>query len=100
MVKSGIKIKSLTLKSIKCFDHVELNCTRDDSSVYQWTVLLGNNNTGKTSLLKAIANLQPVVYQKSSGTGNKISMNDSEEKAMFKCVQLAAMGPLFIILDG
>lgn len=33
----------------------ELSCEKPDGSVNQWTVLLGNNNTGKTSILKAIA---------------------------------------------
>ena len=28
-------------------------------SIYQWTVLLGNNNTGKTNILKAIAGMRP-----------------------------------------
>jgi len=27
--------------------------------IHQWTVILGNNNTGKTNILKAIANLEP-----------------------------------------
>lgn len=61
MRKTDIKIKTISLKSYKCFEDIEIDCTQEDkSSVYQWTVLLGNNNTGKTSLLKAIANLRPV----------------------------------------
>lgn len=38
---------------------MEIDCKKDESTLYQWTVLLGNNNTGKTSLLKAIAGLRP-----------------------------------------
>lgn len=61
MGKTDIKIRTVSLKSFKCFENIEIDCTQEDkSSVYQWTVLLGNNNTGKTSLLKAIANLRPV----------------------------------------
>lgn len=60
MRKTDIKIKTISLKSYKCFEDIKIDCTQEDkSSVYQWTVLLGNNNTGKTSLLKAIANLRP-----------------------------------------
>lgn len=60
MNSSGIKFRSISLKSFRSFDDFEINCEKDDSSLYQWTVLLGNNNTGKTSILKAIANLRPV----------------------------------------
>lgn len=61
MGKTDIKIRTVSLKSFKCFEDIKIDCTQEDkSSVYQWTVLLGNNNTGKTSLLKAIANLRPV----------------------------------------
>lgn len=59
MSGQGIKIEHVSIRSFKCFEEVELDCTREDSSVYQWTVLLGNNNTGKTSLLKAIAGMRP-----------------------------------------
>ena len=57
---SSIKFRSISLKSFRSFDDFEINCEKDKSSLYQWTVLLGNNNTGKTSILKAIANLRPV----------------------------------------
>lgn len=59
-MNSGIKFRSISLKSFRSFDDFEINCEKDDSSLYQWTVLLGNNNTGKTGILKAIANLRPV----------------------------------------
>ncbi len=60
---SSIKFRSISLKSFRSFDDFEINCEKDESSLYQWTVLLGNNNTGKTSILKAIANLRPVKAQ-------------------------------------
>ena len=62
MNSSGIKFRSISLKSFRSFDDFEINCKKDDSSLYQWTVLLGNNNTSKTSILKAIANLRPVIF--------------------------------------
>ena len=57
---SSIKFRSISFKSFRTFDDFKINCEKDESSLYQWTVLLGNNNTGKTSILKAIANLRPV----------------------------------------
>lgn len=55
----GVKIQSVSFKSFKCFEDMEIDCKKDESTLYQWTVLLGNNNTGKTSLLRAIADLRP-----------------------------------------
>jgi len=35
---------------------------RDENGfIHQWTVILGNNNTGKTNFLKAVAGLEPIV---------------------------------------
>ncbi|MCM1092406.1 MAG: AAA family ATPase [Lachnospiraceae bacterium] len=62
-VMSSMKFRSVSLKNYKCFDDVALNFERKDSSIYQWTILLGNNNTGKTNLLKAIANLRPAGFK-------------------------------------
>lgn len=59
-MNNGIKFRSISLKSFRSFDDFEINCEKDGSSLYQWTVLLGNNNTGKTGILKAIANLRPI----------------------------------------
>ncbi len=36
-----------------------LNLLDNSGHLYQWTVFLGNNNTGKTNLLKAVADLEP-----------------------------------------
>lgn len=52
------KIKSLTIENYKCFEKVECSFKNGDESVYQWNVFLGNNNSGKTNLLKIIAGLR------------------------------------------
>jgi predicted ATP-binding protein involved in virulence len=57
---NDIKIRSISLKSFRSFDDLTIDCAKSEESLYQWTVLLGNNNTGKTSILKAIANLRPI----------------------------------------
>ena len=38
-----------------------INLIDRSGHVFQWTVFLGNNNTGKTNILKAIAGLEPIV---------------------------------------
>lgn len=60
MGNEDIKIKSIAIQKYKCFEDVVIDCSREDGSIYQWTVLLGNNNTGKTNFLKAIAYARPV----------------------------------------
>lgn len=60
-----IKIRSISLKSFKGFDDITIDCAKSDTELYQWTVLLGNNNTGKTRILQAIADMRP------DGTNNQ-----------------------------
>lgn len=69
-----MKIKTIEIKNYKCFEELYIDCRKSENSLYQWTVLLGNNNTGKTTLLKAIANLRPIVLN--STNGNKVQLSD------------------------
>ncbi|MBP5683047.1 MAG: AAA family ATPase [Bacteroidales bacterium] len=62
-----IKIRSISLKSFKGFDDITIDCAKSDTELYQWTVLLGNNNTGKTRILQAIADMRPVKLDFKSG---------------------------------
>lgn len=66
-IMSSMKFRSVSLKNYKCFDNVTLNFERKDRSIYQWTILLGNNNTGKTNLLRAIASLRPEALNANGG---------------------------------
>ncbi len=52
--------KELKFNNFHNIGDFDISCEKYDGSVNQWTVLLGNNNTGKTSILKAIADLSPV----------------------------------------
>lgn len=49
------KLRNITIKDYKGFNDIDIDCTRPDGSVNQWTILLGENNSGKTRILKAIA---------------------------------------------
>lgn len=59
----NIKLRQLDITKYGCFDKATINFADTDSSVHKWTVLLGNNNTGKTSILKAIAELRPIQFK-------------------------------------
>lgn len=48
-------IRTLTVKNLKRLQDVTLKFTNKDSSPRMWTVLIGENGTGKTTILQAIA---------------------------------------------
>ncbi|WP_138994558.1 AAA family ATPase [Larkinella sp. C7] len=55
-----IYFKALHLDNVKCFKNTyTINFTDKDKNPNQWSVIIGNNNTGKTTLLKLVAGLQP-----------------------------------------
>ncbi|MCC7110270.1 MAG: AAA family ATPase, partial [Deltaproteobacteria bacterium] len=48
-------IKRVVLENVKGFAKVDFTFTRDNGSFEGWSVVTGENGTGKTALLKAIA---------------------------------------------
>lgn len=48
-------LETCTIKNIKCFEEITLDFKNPDGSVRLWNVIIGENGTGKTTLLKAIA---------------------------------------------
>ena len=48
-------LQSIRLKNFQCFDDLDLPFAEDDGTIRPWTVLLGENGTGKSTILKAIA---------------------------------------------
>lgn len=58
--QTPVYIKEVGIKDYKCFkgEH-NFSFVDDNGDWCRWTVFLGDNNTGKTNLLKAIAGLEP-----------------------------------------
>lgn len=48
-------IGKVILKNIRGFDNLEFDLTRDDKNYAGWTVFTGDNGSGKSALLRAIA---------------------------------------------
>lgn len=47
-------LKSIRLKNIRCFQDVEIDFDLEGGNNRKWTVLLGENGTGKSTILKSI----------------------------------------------
>ena len=55
-----MKIESFSIQNYKCIKDLAVDCRGADGEIKQWTVLLGENNTGKTNVLRALALLRPL----------------------------------------
>lgn len=51
----GITIKNISIGPFKCFKRIDCSFERPKGGTYQWNVFLGNNNSGKTNLLKLLS---------------------------------------------
>ncbi len=50
-----LTVARLRVDRLRVFDHIDLDLTSGDPDAGQWTLLLGDNAVGKTTLLRAIA---------------------------------------------
>jgi len=57
--KEPIYIQGVSIKDFKCFKGDNLFSFANEDKWFRWTIFLGNNNTGKTNLLKSVASLEP-----------------------------------------
>lgn len=54
---------SLTIENVKCFKGEQtIDLSDGNGKPALWTVILGNNNTGKTTLLRCLADLEPKLF--------------------------------------
>lgn len=58
----NMKIAKFSIQNYRCIQDLEVNCLDDKGKVRQWTVLLGENNSGKTNVLRALALLETVEH--------------------------------------
>ncbi len=70
----GVYLSKVTITDFNCFqgEH-EISFTRPDGRYQQWNVILGNNNTGKTTILRLLSGLSAEVYN-SIGNNNTIGI--------------------------
>lgn len=66
-----VYFKSLTIENLRCFKGTQtIDFTKEDGSLANWTVILGNNNMGKTTILRCLQELSPeeLNYNKPNST--------------------------------
>lgn len=67
-----IYFSSLTLENVKCFlKRQKLSFMNKKGEPARWTVIIGNNNLGKTTILQSLANLEPVLGEPWKKSGSK-----------------------------
>jgi hypothetical protein len=69
----GVYLSKVTIKDFHCFqgEH-EISFTRPDGRYQQWNVILGNNNTGKTTVLRLLSGLSATRIVDNHSTTNLV----------------------------
>lgn len=97
MMKTPIYVKSLKLKNIRTFSEAELNLENEDGTIPQWTLIIGDNGIGKSTLLQAIAWMKPLPYsnenKKNSNDTIDPYINDEENETLLRLVRKKAEKP-------
>ena len=68
-----MNIAELHIEHLKLFEDFKLSFIRPDGKPYEWTILIGENGTGKTSILQAIAMAAAGQLQVNSLAGRLVS---------------------------
>ncbi|WP_417353512.1 AAA family ATPase [Flavobacterium alkalisoli] len=78
MKYTPIYIKSLELNNVRRFQNATINFVREDGTLPQWTLILGDNGIGKTTLLQGIGWLKPNVHDAKDPNGETIDKDKIE----------------------
>ena len=75
-------LKSLEIENVRCFGRKQhIDFTGNNGKISQWTVILGDNGTGKTSILRSVVSLLPspqsfLIKRSNSDTEYNLSINN------------------------
>ncbi|MES2381259.1 MAG: AAA family ATPase [Bacteroidota bacterium] len=96
-MKAPIYVKSLKLTNVRTFKEVELNLENEDGTIPQWTLIIGENGIGKSTLLQCIAWMKPVPYSdiNKKDYNNKIQpyITDEENETFLRLVRKTKTKP-------
>ena len=74
----AIYFKSLQLTNVKCFEDVCLKLTDEDGNIAQWTLLLGDNGVGKTTLLQCLCWMRPTFEEIETESNTVETLDDTK----------------------
>ena len=90
----SIYFSSLELENVRCFGERQiLDLTDDEGRLARWTLILGDNGVGKTTLLQCLAWMRPVPFVTEEGQLDIIepALNSEEENSVLN--SLLRTGP-------
>ncbi len=62
-----VYFQSLSLENVRCFGKKqEISFLKEDGSIARWNIILGENGTGKTTILKSLAMLEAEYHTRTS----------------------------------
>jgi predicted ATP-binding protein involved in virulence len=80
--REGVYFLSITLENVRCFSEKQtLDLSDGNGKPAQWTILLGNNGTGKTTVLQAVASVAAMTTEyriwsdRKKATGDDVQRN-------------------------
>ena len=80
-----VYFRSLELENVRCFGQSQsLSLTDDDGNPVRWTLILGDNGVGKTTLLQCLAWMRPLqkVNDKGKTTAFVPALNNEENRIL------------------
>lgn len=86
-----IYIKKIELKNVRTFGEVSLDFENEDGTLPQWTIILGDNGIGKSTLLHSVAWMKPFLPYKKKETPDDFIpapiINDEQNETLLSLIR-------------